>query len=160
TPTLWPAISSNVLSVGGTSLFLNAQGGYSSESGWSGSGGGQSVLESRPGAESSYFSSGGLTNITTAQKNSTKNLGPDVSYDANPSTGFAVYDSLPYQGYSGWQQYGGTSAGAPQWAALIAIADQLRVQNGQGELSTSGVLNGLFSKSTYSSNFHDVTSGA
>ena len=44
----WPASSPNVLSVGGTSLRLNSSGNYSSETGWSGSGGGYSQVESEP----------------------------------------------------------------------------------------------------------------
>ena len=49
-----------------------------------------------------------------------------VSYNAAPSPGFAMYDTTPLQGVQGWQTGDGTSAGAPQWAALIAIADQGR----------------------------------
>src|SRR5438445_8706994 len=44
----WPASSPNVLSVGGTSLRLNSAGNYSSETGWGGSGGGFSQVESEP----------------------------------------------------------------------------------------------------------------
>jgi hypothetical protein len=49
-----------------------------------------------------------------------------VSYNAAPSPGFAMYDSTPFQGVQGWQVGNGTSAGAPQWSALIAVADQGR----------------------------------
>lgn len=49
-----------------------------------------------------------------------------VAYDAASSPGFAVYDSIAYQGIQGWQTGNGTSAGAPQWAALFAIANQGR----------------------------------
>ncbi len=35
---------------------------------------------------------------------------PDVSYDANPSSGFLVYDSVPGNGSTGWIDVGGTSA--------------------------------------------------
>ena len=59
---------------------------------------------------------------------------PDVAYDGDPNTGFAVYDSLADQGYVGWQVVGGTSAGTPQWAALVAIADQGRALGGQATL--------------------------
>jgi hypothetical protein len=50
-----------------------------------------------------------------------------VAYDAAASPGFAVYDSVAYQGVQGWQTGDGTSAGAPQWAALFAIANQGRL---------------------------------
>jgi subtilase family serine protease len=63
---------------------------------------------------------------------------PDVAYDASPSTGFAVYDSFAYNGTTyGWMQIGGTSAGAPQWAALLAIADQGRALSGQPALNAA-----------------------
>ena len=52
-------------------------------------------------------------------------------YDANPSPGFAVYNSDS----AGWQTLGGTSSGAPQWAALLAIANQNRQNAGEGTLN-------------------------
>ena len=55
----------------------------------------------------------------------------------DPGTGFAVYDSVPYQNQTGWFQLGGTSAGAPQWAAIIAVANQLRSTAGKSRLTSS-----------------------
>ncbi len=70
---------------------------------------GRASYESQPSYQS------GVVTQTTTRAN------PDVAYDASPSTGFAVYDSFNYNGTSyGWMQIGGTSAGAPQWAALLA----------------------------------------
>ncbi len=147
----WPASSPNVLAVGGTTLTLNSSGAYVSETAWSGSGGAYSSVEAEP----TYQSSAGIAS------NGRKGV-PDVSYDANPSTGFAVYDSYAYQGYSGWLEFGGTSAGAPQWAALIAIANQGRVASQKttldGATQTLPTLYSLY-KSAYSSSFHDITSG-
>ncbi len=153
----WPSTSPNVLSVGGTSLYTTGGNGtYSSETGWSDSGGGVSEIYSEPSYQSAAQTTGGRTN-------------PDVSYNANPSTGFAVYDSLSYEGYSGWQVYGGTSAGAPQWASLIAIANQTRVQAGKTTLDgVSGTIPALYklyatpnsaSYATYTSTLNDITSG-
>jgi hypothetical protein len=79
-------------------------------------------------------------------------MDPDVAYDANPNTGFAVYDT---EGYSGWLEVGGTSAGAPQWSALVAIANQGRVLDHENTLTNAAAA--VFSIS--SSDFHDVTSG-
>jgi hypothetical protein len=157
--TSYPAVSPNVLGVGGTTLTLNSSGGYGSESAWSSGGGGSSTYQSRPSYQSNYLNGGGLNSLSSTVLNNGKLLSPDVSYDANPNTGFAVYDSLPYFHRSGWLEFGGTSAGAPQWSALIAIADQNRALNGQPALSTSGVLNALFNPATYSTNFNDVTTG-
>jgi subtilase family serine protease len=62
---------------------------------------------------------------------------PDVSYGADPQTGFAVYSTTPYMGQSGWFQMGGTSAGAPQWAGIIASANQLRRAAGKPVLAAT-----------------------
>ena len=80
-PISWPASSPNVLAVGGTALTLGANNAWSSEVGWSGSGGGPSAYESQPSYQN------GVVTQTTMRAN------PDVAYDASPSTGFAVYDS-------------------------------------------------------------------
>jgi hypothetical protein len=123
TRTQWPSSSPNVLSVGGSSLSLQpASGGLAAELPWSGSIGGTSTIEPSPSFQSS--TNGDATGRTT----------PDVTYNANPETGFAVYDSTPLNGVSGWRTLGGTSAGAPQWAALIAIANQGRALTGQATL--------------------------
>jgi hypothetical protein len=58
-----------------------------------------------------------------------------VSYAADPATGFAVYSSTPYLGQSGWFQMGGTSAGAPQWAGILAASNELRRSAGKPVLS-------------------------
>jgi hypothetical protein len=157
--TSYPAVDPNVLAVGGTTLTLDSSNGISSESAWSSGGGGSSTKLSRPSYQTNYFNSGGLKSLTTTQLNNGKRLSPDVAYDANPSSGISVYDSTPYLGLSGWLEFGGTSVGAPQWAALVSIVDQNRVLNGQTSLSTSGLMKALYSPSTYSSNFHDITTG-
>src|SRR5262249_17742444 len=83
---------------------------------------------------------------------------PDVSYNADPNSGYSIYTSTPYNGRSGWLSVGGTSAGTPQWAALIAIADQGRALAGQGSLDGPGqTLPPLYAMD--GSNFHDITSG-
>jgi hypothetical protein len=144
----WPASSSNVLAVGGTSLNLSSSGAYESETAWSDTTGGYSEVES----ELSYQSA-----VQTTGYRST----PDVSYDANPNTGVAVYDSVRYEGESGWQEIGGTSVGAPSWAGIIALADQDRAAGNLGTLNgtdqTLPTLYSEFSTSTdYADSFHDV----
>jgi len=49
---------------------------------------------------------------------------PDVSASADPMTGYMIYYIGTDSPYSGWQSIGGTSAAAPLWAALVALADQ------------------------------------
>jgi hypothetical protein len=145
--TNWPAVSPYVLGVGGTSLTIvsSASGVYSygSEKSWSGSGGGYSQFEKEPTWQYAVQSTG-------------RRSSPDVSYDANPSTGFAVYDTY---GYRGWYVVGGTSAGAPQWAGLIAIVNQVRASNSLASMSnTLSNLYSLYSQQ-YSTDFRDITSG-
>jgi subtilase family serine protease len=142
----YPAASPNVLGVGGTSLFLNGSS-YAGETAWSGSGGGLSQYEPLPGYQQAVL--GGLSGTRGS---------PDVAYNADPNTGFAVYDS--FDNPSGpWTQVGGTSAGAPQWSALLAIANQGRALNGQGSLDgPSQTLPMIYALA--GSGFHDVTSGS
>ena len=94
--TTWPSVSPNVLAVGGTTLSTTASGNYVNETAWSDSGGGVSSFETEPSYQTSVESTG-------------KRTTPDVAYDANPNTGFAVYDSVAYAGQSGWFEVGGTA---------------------------------------------------
>jgi hypothetical protein len=155
--TEWPAVSPNVVAVGGTSLTADSTGNYQSETGWSGSGGGISAYENLPGYQPSTYSNG----TTTYTDTSGKRLNPDVAYNANPNTGYAIYDTVPYYGQTGWFEVGGTSAGAPQWSALIAIADQGRqVANNNIPNPLSGASQTLPAIYNMASNdFHDITSG-
>src|SRR5262245_36276649 len=149
-PPIWPATSPNVLAVGGTNLKLTAANDWSSEKGWGtgslsflfgGSGGGISKYESKPGYQGSVTQS------------STKRTSPDIAYDADPATGVSVYDSMN----GGWLTVGGTSAGAPQWAALMAIADQGRALAGKTPLGSPDTLSAVYAMP--GTNFHDITSG-
>jgi subtilase family serine protease len=130
--TSWPATSANVVSVGGTTLAFS-NGVVSSETAWSGSGGGISAYVPKPAYQSSLSYSNRAT--------------PDVSYNADPNSGFAVYDSYGY----GWIVVGGTSAGAPQWAAIEALG--LSATN-------TNFYNAYAQAPIYQANFRDVTVGS
>jgi subtilase family serine protease len=152
----FPSVSPNVLAVGGTSLTLGSGNTYGSETGWSDSTGGFSGLDSRfryglpiPSYQVSTLTSAGLNyGLRTT---------PDVSFNADPSTGVTVYDSVPGNGASGWLDVGGTSAAAPAWAGLVAIADQGLAASGKGTLSTTQLLTDLYSLP--STDFNDITTG-
>jgi len=110
----YPATSPYVVAVGGTSLTFNGNGTLSSETAWSSGGGGCSVYENAPAAQSSF--------AQYAQSGCAKRAVPDVSLDADPNSGVAVYDSTPDGGSTGWYTVGGTSVSTPIWAAESAVA--------------------------------------
>jgi subtilase family serine protease len=143
----YPAASPNVVAVGGTSLQLNSDSTYSSETAWSGSGGGTSQYEKVPGWQLGVQTTGWRTT-------------PDVAFDADPYTGVAIYDSYNNRDNSGpWVQIGGTSLAAPAWAGLIAIANQGRVLAGGSTLDGPGqTLPALYSFAP--TDFNDITTGS
>src|SRR5262249_2849969 len=117
--TEYPGMSPNVLSVGGTTLPPDAVGNpvRAQEYAWNLGGGGISYVEAEPSYQSGVQSTGFRT-------------GPDLAYDADQSTGVAVYDTLYANAHTPgkpWLKIGGTSMGAPQISSLVAIVNQLRV---------------------------------
>lgn len=132
--TLYPAASPYVTAVGGTSLLLNSDNSYFSETAWNGTGSGCSRYESKPAWQHD-------TLCTTRAMN-------DISADADPATGVAVYDSVRYYGQSGWFQVGGTSLSAPIIASVYALSG-----------TTTGTVNALPYTLASATNLHDVTSG-
>lgn len=115
----YPSSSPNVLSVGGTTLRLAPGGGYGGESAWYATGGGYSLYEPEPTYQAA---------IQTTGRRST----PDVAFNADPATGASVYQTVNGQGV--WQAVGGTSLGAPSWAAFLALVDQARSAAGLSSL--------------------------
>ena len=101
----WPAASQYVVAVGGTTLAINADGSYGSESAWDGSGGGQSAYVSKPAFQNGF------------QSSSYRQV-PDVAFVADQDSGVKVYYN------NGWYAVGGTSLSAPCWAGLYAVAEQ------------------------------------
>ena len=144
-PVEYPAYSPNVVAAGGTTLSLGSDGAYNGESAWSNGGGGISSYETEPAYQQ-------------AVQNTGMRSTPDLSFNANPSTGVALYDSYDGTSAGPWQEIGGTSVSAPCLAGLIAIADQGRVIAGATTLDgTSQTVPALYSLP--SSDYNDVTSG-
>ena len=168
----WPASDPLVTAVGGTRLCTDPNNTATrstdntdppkvcqvqpaeTEIGWPFSGGGYSILFPRPTfqdtlpAGSSYIGS----SVGAPGPNSNMRGVPDVGYQASSGTG-----PLVYLGAFGWFFVGGTSCSAPQWAGLIAIADQISGDN-------LGYINpGLYKigrdPTRYSNDFFDVTTG-
>jgi hypothetical protein len=151
-PAIWPSISTHVVGVGGTTLTTDTNGDYEGESAWSDTGGGLSADLSAPSYQSGLVISNGSATISAGGKRA----GPDVAFDANPSSGVSVYSAY---GFGGWVQVGGTSMGAPQWAGIMAIIDQGVTLDGGTDLNGyTQTLPQLYQLS--SSDFHDITTGS
>jgi hypothetical protein len=141
----YPAASQYVTSVGGTTLVQDsgtargwAETVWGSSSGGEGTGSGCSAYEPQPSWQTGIVS--GCANRAVA----------DISADANPSTGVALYDS--YSG-GGWQEVGGTSVASPLIAAASALAG----------VPAAGSYPASYLYSHYAADpsaFNDVTSGA
>jgi subtilase family serine protease len=137
----YPAASPFVTSVGGTSLNIQSNGTYVSETAWDGSGGGVSAFEARPAYQNGFNS------------NSGRGI-PDVAMVADPNTGVAMFDAS--QG--GFIVVGGTSVAAPMWAGVLATANQTRsssMKNADLEL-----YNVAGNAAKYAADYHDITSGS
>ena len=130
---VWPAVSPYVVAVGGTTLTTLADGTYVSETAWSGSGGGKSAYFSRP-----FYQNGFSSSLNRKV--------PDVAFDADSTSGVAVYDTAN----GGWIVVGGTSVSAPCWAAMSVL---------DSPAETSLTYSWVYSKAAgpgYPANYHDI----
>jgi kumamolisin len=151
----YPGSDPFVTAVGGTSL-QTTNDAYTSESAWSddsdprlpvGSGGGLSVTFKRP-----VWQTG--PGVINQYSNGMRQV-PDVSANADPNTGFAVYTVDP-RNASGWGVVGGTSAATPIWAGFAALVNQsLGRRNGAMNYTLYALGSGTYA----SPPFHDVTTG-
>jgi len=139
-----PASDPDVTGVGGTMLIANGStGAYQAEAAWPGSGGGFSVLFKRPGYQAAARTGSGRRGV------------PDVAYDAGVGV-IVVWSLLAPPGHIGVGVAGGTSIGPPQWAAMVAMADQLARRR-------FGPVNALLyrmARRPGSGAFHDVVGGS
>ncbi|MCA4133984.1 hypothetical protein [Arthrobacter sp. M4] len=105
----YPASSSYVTAVGGTSLFKDSSSRGWSESAWSGSGSGCSSVNAALQAAATFGTGCG------------KRASADVAAVADPQTGLSVYAPISST-TSSWAQYGGTSLSSPLIAAVYALS--------------------------------------
>jgi subtilase family serine protease len=138
----WPASSPGVIGVGGTSLQVSSSGAFVAETAWSGSGGGVSAYEKEPAYQTAY---------KISKANGMRAI-PDVSYDADPASGYPVYltTGSGSKAKGSWNTVGGTSAGAPQWAAIQAIGGSTALAKFYTDKASASTLK----------YFRDITSGA
>jgi subtilase family serine protease len=152
----FPASSPFVLAVGGTMGYpdpfgLLQKGRYGAEQVWNevlptaagASGGGPSTLFPAPPWQL------GITGTAMRAE-------PDVSYNAANDGGVIVV----FGGLHG--VVGGTSAAAPQWAGIVALANELRGRQGKPGLglATPQLYAIARDKHAYRDDFHDITIGS
>lgn len=154
----WPADDTYVISVGGTDLVTSGAGGpWASETAWSSSGGG--ISPAKIGIPS-WQKITGVINSSNRGSTTYRN-GPDVSANAN-YTFYVCADQTTCTANS----YGGTSFAAPMWAGLVALVNQQRVANGKSRIGNFNATvypeneSGGSLTSTYTTDFHDITSGS
>ena len=158
-----PSSNPLVTAVGGTVLAASRNGAYHAETVWNdneheytggsshppgsgtlgASGGGFSSLYARPSYQDGVHGIGSHRGV------------PDVTADAEVVTGPAVVMVL--DGHARVRASGGTSAAAPQWAGIVALADQ------DAHRSLGFINAGLYrigAGSQYHRAFHDVTTGS
>src|SRR6266699_703738 len=87
--------------------------------------------------------------------------GPDVDYNAAVDGGVLVVNSVITGGTPALFIVGGTSAGSPQWAGIIALANQARANLGKGLIggNLNPTLYSIYHSARYATDFHDITVG-
>jgi kumamolisin len=125
-----------VTAVGGTTLVLNSSGVVTSETGWTGSGGGLSTAFALP-------------TYQAALKLKSRGV-PDVAAVGDPNTGVAIILN------GAVVVYGGTSVATPIWAGLLSRVNQARIA---AKKPTLGELNPRIYTLIGTANFRDIVSG-
>jgi subtilase family serine protease len=150
-----PAADPLVLAAGGTSLTASHKtGAYISETAWGlpfgnpgtqfqGSGGGFSSLFARPSYQNGVPGIGATRGV------------PDVAADASGHSGMVIAISDGGNKYE-LRNSGGTSASAPIWAGLIALADQYA---GRHLGFVNPAIYRIGASALYHQAFHDITTG-
>lgn len=149
----FPAVDPKVLSIGGTYLDTQASGNYLGETAWT-----QVSTNPDNGAGSGGFS------IDYTLPNYQQNAGitgkgraiPDVSYNGDPRSGVILLCSSCGAGSNALFVVGGTSAGAPQWAGIVALGSQYE---GHSLGFINPTLYKVYDSPSYTIGFHDITIG-
>jgi subtilase family serine protease len=162
----YPSGNPWVISAGGTSVLRSSTNDYfSSESCWSGSGGGESTYETYKTAFTGG-NTGPWANFQYPIYGQSNRRTPDLSSDADPASGVYVYSG--YNG--GWFIVGGTSVSSPSLASIVNRAGNvlgtvfLTPSTGGSDWFNTEENNLLYSQlataKAYKTNFYDVTTGS
>jgi subtilase family serine protease len=187
----WPASDPLVTGVGGTYLCTDTTTGTTVDStsppsacqnnpgqrevGWIDGGGGYSIFFPRPDFQATLPPGSTFVGSSVGAPGPNSNMRgvPDIAYQASARTGVLIYDTeASIKGGTagcggadpcsiGWYVIGGTSSSSPQWAGLIAMADQLAHNANKADV---GYINPALyqiadSSAQYAADFHDVTVG-
>jgi subtilase family serine protease len=149
----WPAVSTKVLAVGGTTLTWTGSGARR-EVAWAKAGGGVSAYTATPSYQTT-----GVPGVGSLGKRGVA----DVAFNADSSTGQYVGVMAPGASSVSWVSVGGTSLATPQWAGLLASANAMRARAGKAVLGAPH--SALYSQIAavpgyYAAAFSDIVSGA
>ena len=146
----FPQVDPYVTEVGGTVLTTTGPGGaWSAETAWPQSGGGYLSGTRIP----SWQQVKGVINSSN-QGSTTLRNSPDVAAEAN-------FDNPTVVNGTFVTGYGGTSFATPRWAGFLALVNEQSVANGRGTVGfINPALYALGLSKSYSSAFHDITSGS
>ena len=159
-----PASQPDVTSVGGTTFghLTKTLGPPPTEQAWNDAlyysegagGGGISTTFTMPAYQQALGVVSGSTGTPCANAGGECREVPDVSADADPSTGYIIFDSV---NGLGWNALGGTSGAAPLWASVLAV-----VASADGNTAGYGLLNPalyLLAQQSPGTYVNDVASG-
>jgi kumamolisin len=160
-----PASQPYVTGVGGTSLTLNNNA-YGSEVVWNnGYDSFSDLVFAGGGGVSSAWPLPSWQQGPGVNSSSSGREVPDVSLDADPNTGYAMYCTVSAAcgGFGSWFPIGGTSAAAPMWAAFMALTNEKTLHDGGFNI---GFINPYLYQidqnaggTSYANDFHDITTG-
>jgi len=148
-----PASGPHFAAIGGTSLRVDSTGQHVSETAWNSDG-----FNATGGGVSQLFALPSWQSTVPGVIRRGRNL-PDVSFDADPNTGMALY----YRGTwnSNYNPSGGTSLSSPLYGSALTEVNQF--EGGRSGLAAVAAYrvfarNG-YSRPKYGALFHDITAG-
>ncbi len=148
----FPSCFTTCISVGGTSLQLNLNGNrISEETVWNGTGGGICTYFEIPDYQKKFYD---IESQTSGHRGV-----PDISFLADPNTGYSVYHSSVSDSF-GWYKAGGTSIGASVVAGILAnMLSYTNINDKRSVLPMLYSLAGEYSYKNEYNKFKDITTG-
>jgi subtilase family serine protease len=154
-PFFYPAEDVYVTTVGGTHLTTNGPAGtWASEVTWNSLGAGSGGGVSPDGIPIASWQAGLASSSNGAS--TTERNAPDVAMEGD-------FDNYACSINDCEEDYAGTSFAAPRWAGFMALVNQQAVEAGTAPHGGIGFLNPILysigQSSSYSKDFHDITTG-